>query len=54
MYFMGGWDLAVAVEGGKVRGGNSRVWGEGVTRAELQKERQRADSVIATTDINTR
>ena len=32
----------------------SRVWGEGVTRAELQKERNGDNSVHATTDGSIR
>ena len=37
-----------------VRGGNSRVWREGVTRAERQAERDRENSLLATTDSSTR
>ena len=44
----GGKDLALAVRGGKVKGENSRrVWGEVVTRAELQKERGSGNSLFA-------
>ena len=49
---MGGGGLAT--EGGMVRGGKSRVWGGGVTRAELQTERNGGDSLLATTDNTVR
>ena len=46
--------MALAVGGGMVRGGNNRVWGEGVTRAELQKRRDGGDSLLATVDSSIR
>ena len=37
-----------------VRGGNSGVWGDGVTRTGLQEERDGENSLLATTDRSTR
>ena len=37
-----------------VGGGNSRVGGEGVTRAELQTNKHGGDYILATTDSSTR
>ena len=46
----GGEDLALAVGSGKVRGGSSSVLGEGMKRAGPQRERDGADSFLATAD----
>ena len=46
----GGGDLALAAGSSKVRGGSSRVWEEGVKKAEPQRERDSGDSFLATTD----
>ena len=46
-----GKDLALVVGGGMVRGENSCGWGQGVTRAELHKERDGGNS---TTDSSIR
>ena len=40
--------MALAVGGGKLRGGNSRAQGESVTRADTQKERGDGNSLLAT------
>ena len=45
-----GEDIALAVGDGKDTGGSSRVRWEGVTRAELQKERGGGNSPLATTN----
>ena len=45
-----GEDLALAARSGKVRGGSSTVWEQGVKRAEPQRERDGGDSFLATTD----
>lgn len=46
---------ASAVGGGKVRGGGNSVCGTGVTRAELQRERDSGDGVLlGTTDSSIR
>ena len=43
-------DLALAVGSGKVRGGSSSVWEEGIKRAGPQRERDGGDSFLATAD----
>ena len=40
----GGQSLALAAGSGLGKGGKSRFWGEGVTRAELQTEQDGGDS----------
>ena len=40
--------------GGKAKDGRNRVWGEGATTVELQKERDGGDSLLATTDSSIR
>ena len=47
---VGGEDWDLAVGSGKVCGGSSSVSGEGVKRAEPQRERDGEDSFLATTD----
>lgn len=47
-------DFAFAVGGGMVKDGNSRARGEGAMRAELQKERDGGNSLLATADSSIR
>ena len=42
--------VALAVEIGKVRGGNISVWGRRLKRAELQTERDGGDSFLDAAD----
>ena len=42
--------LALAVGDVKVRGGSSSVWGAGIKRAELRRERDGGDSFLDTVD----
>ena len=46
----GGQDFALAVGSGKVGGGSSSVWEEGVKRAEPQRERDSGNPSLATAD----
>ena len=46
----GGEDLDRAVGNGKVKGGSGSVLGDGIKRAEPQRERDGGDSFLATTD----
>lgn len=49
----GGEDLALADGGGVVRGGTSHVSGEGVTRAEVEREQDFGNSLLAMSDISS-